>query len=881
MDEEKKGGLAGCTRKAFFRSASWTDRSPSKPHHSRNLVPNSNKARSCLPPLQPLSISRRNVEEWPRAGSDDLGVWPNPETPREFVNKSSQSSEREKPAREFQFKKDKLAFFDKECSKILDHVYLGSDSVAKNRQVLRQNRITHVLNCVGFVCPEYFKGEFVYKTLWLQDSPSEDITSILYNVFDYFEDVREQGGRVFVHCCQGVSRSTSLVIAYLMWKEGRSFHDAFQYVKAARGVANPNLGFACQLLQCQKRVHAMPASPNSISRMYRMAPHSSYDPLHLVPKLLNTPTVQGLDSRGAFVVHVPSAIYVWKGEKCDSVMLNTAKAAASQVIRYEKAKGPILSIKEGEEPLEFWDALVSGQNSADSSGGKVQRLDSSYTTEDRILKITSVKVGGRKVEEYDPDFEIFHRAISGGVVPPLDRFNTESENYLPSRENGWDSTKRKFKNETAKDIITSLSELDCDTRAPFDEMDVTANIDEDAEVPVSSIDLASPPLSPTAYLCAPESFDRFPNSRLDRRIENSNEESSIPDDSLSLPIHPLGSPDSFSCFQGGTSPKVGTKSPSLSPSTSDNSSSFTFSPSSSNWSDLSYMSSRQPSPSDMDSLHPAVQNSSIIDNFCLHHKETHPIFVESFSSYHPTLKPENTNLTSRGACPSIAERRGSHPPPRMLLPSIEEACKVQRKIVRSSSFSLPDLDDDLLEISGCRLSKDKNSSKVMNLDIDRFGACTELECDFEEGKPRVFYQWPSMSKTAINQLRGLNSRSVYMLFDPDLNLDSNGGNKLFIWLGSEVLHEKDDSQPMSDYSGCLHWEMIGHIFINNKGIPRDTRIQVRKQLFQKMFFSFYKEMCITFNMLEQVGNGRQSFMQFMPRGKCFPIRKEFQRSVFP
>lgn len=107
--------------------------------------------------------------------------------------------------------------------------------MAKNRQVLRQNGITHVLNCVGFVCPEYFKGEFVYKTLWLQDSPSEDITSILYNVFDYFEDVHEQGGRVFVHCCQGVSRSTSLVIAYLMWKEGRSFHDAFQYVKAARG----------------------------------------------------------------------------------------------------------------------------------------------------------------------------------------------------------------------------------------------------------------------------------------------------------------------------------------------------------------------------------------------------------------------------------------------------------------------------------------------------------------------------------------------------------------------------------------------------------------------------------------------------------------------
>ncbi|BFG37293.1 hypothetical protein CerSpe_235670 [Prunus speciosa] len=111
-------------------------------------------------------------------------------------------------------------------------------------------------------------------------------TSILNDVFDYFEDVREQGGRVFVHCCQGVSRSTSSVIAYLMWREGQSSDDAFQYVEVARGIVDPNMGFACQLLQCQKRVHAFPLSPSSLLRMYRIAPHSPYDHGKIPPNKL-------------------------------------------------------------------------------------------------------------------------------------------------------------------------------------------------------------------------------------------------------------------------------------------------------------------------------------------------------------------------------------------------------------------------------------------------------------------------------------------------------------------------------------------------------------------------------------------------------------------
>lgn len=119
----------------------------------------------------------------------------------------------------------------------------------------------------------------------------------------------------------------------------------------------------------------------------------------------------------------------------------------------------------------------------------------------------------------------------------------------------------------------------------------------------------------------------------------------------------------------------------------------------------------------------------------------------------------------------------------------------------------------------------------MSLDIDRIGAYIESECQLALAKPPVFYQWPSMSKVVINQLGNLNSGSVYMFLAPNVNLDSDSYNILFIWLGREVLHENNESQLISDDSGRLHWEMIGHIFINHMGIPRDTQIQVRKQLY--------------------------------------------------
>ncbi|KAL8202234.1 UNVERIFIED_CONTAM: hypothetical protein K2H54_003843 [Gekko kuhli] len=53
-------------------------------------------------------------------------------------------------------------------------------------------------------------------------------------------------GKVLVHCAMGISRSATLVLAFLMIRENKTLVDALNTVRQHRGVC-PNSGFLSQL----------------------------------------------------------------------------------------------------------------------------------------------------------------------------------------------------------------------------------------------------------------------------------------------------------------------------------------------------------------------------------------------------------------------------------------------------------------------------------------------------------------------------------------------------------------------------------------------------------------------------------------------------------
>ncbi|KAF3935452.1 hypothetical protein ABW20_dc0107959 [Dactylellina cionopaga] len=112
---------------------------------------------------------------------------------------------------------------------------------------LKAANITHVLSVLKKPLDgALFEG---YKHLLL---PVDDKAGI--NLIEHFKTTNEwidkglaEGKGVLVHCAMGISRSVTIVTAYMIYKKGLSADEALEYVRASRTVACPNLGFRKQL----------------------------------------------------------------------------------------------------------------------------------------------------------------------------------------------------------------------------------------------------------------------------------------------------------------------------------------------------------------------------------------------------------------------------------------------------------------------------------------------------------------------------------------------------------------------------------------------------------------------------------------------------------
>ena len=132
-------------------------------------------------------------------------------------------------------------------------IWLGSARAATDPQMLAAHNIKYVFTVASrLVCTDTADSEASlvsdHAVLEVDDKPEVDLLSHLNEALAWLDHVLSKNkGAVLIHCAQGVSRSVSVCVAYLMARKKMSLKSALKYVRSRRAVANPNVGFRRQL----------------------------------------------------------------------------------------------------------------------------------------------------------------------------------------------------------------------------------------------------------------------------------------------------------------------------------------------------------------------------------------------------------------------------------------------------------------------------------------------------------------------------------------------------------------------------------------------------------------------------------------------------------
>ncbi|VDO05842.1 unnamed protein product [Rodentolepis nana] len=142
-----------------------------------------------------------------------------------------------------------------QIARINDHLYLCSLQALTSKR-LHQKGITQVIS----VMPETIPSEIIAQVERHIQIPVDDID--YSNLRSHFDEVGERiarearrGGKTAVHCMAGISRSATIVLAYLMKYQRLNLAEAYNRVMSIRPCIQPNLGFWRQLIAYEESLY--------------------------------------------------------------------------------------------------------------------------------------------------------------------------------------------------------------------------------------------------------------------------------------------------------------------------------------------------------------------------------------------------------------------------------------------------------------------------------------------------------------------------------------------------------------------------------------------------------------------------------------------------
>ncbi|XP_036625045.1 serine/threonine/tyrosine-interacting-like protein 1 isoform X2 [Trichosurus vulpecula] len=134
-------------------------------------------------------------------------------------------------------------------------VYLGTFRQACSSQIHKHLKVKAHVNVCLETTP-FFEGD-EKKLLHIQvtDSPEQDLFSHFRHASHFMDAHVHLGSVVLVFSTQGISRSCTVILAYLMHRNRESLKRSWAHVQSCKNNIRPNRGFVQQLVEWEKVIH--------------------------------------------------------------------------------------------------------------------------------------------------------------------------------------------------------------------------------------------------------------------------------------------------------------------------------------------------------------------------------------------------------------------------------------------------------------------------------------------------------------------------------------------------------------------------------------------------------------------------------------------------
>lgn len=180
---------------------------------------------------------------------------------------------------------------------ILPGLYISDWESSQDLDLLVSNKIKAILTLETRsrnpqVLETFKKAEIAYHHIYINDDPTEDIKRFFDETNQFIGSNIMNGKNVLVNCWAGISRSVTIVMAFLISRlyeqcseldVSVAVNAALIKIRDARPIANPNNGFINQVYQtakeynskCQKRLSEISTNTNTPQPMSQpAAPHA-------------------------------------------------------------------------------------------------------------------------------------------------------------------------------------------------------------------------------------------------------------------------------------------------------------------------------------------------------------------------------------------------------------------------------------------------------------------------------------------------------------------------------------------------------------------------------------------------------------------------------